>query len=209
MLTRTHISSFIGLTIFIWIVVLLIQGTAISIMDFLKPFSIVTGIMFTLATIFNKWAWAWKIFQGWYVKHPDLRGTWQVVLESEHRLPSANEKIPPIFAYVAVQQSLTSLKMRLMTLESQSKLIAHCIDQQDDGCYCVSGIYRNVPKIGLQGTKSAIHHGSFILEVHGDPPESLAGHYWTDRKTRGSMQLSNRHKMLFDTYEQAKECFDA
>lgn len=29
------------------------------------------------------------------------------------------------------------------------------------------GVYRNKPKIGFQGVRSEIHHGSFALEVHG------------------------------------------
>ena len=82
MLTRLHISSFIGLTIVVWLVALWFQGMPVLSLDFVKPFGIVVGAITLFVTIFNKYLWSWKIFKGWYVKRPDLRGTWEVELKS-------------------------------------------------------------------------------------------------------------------------------
>ncbi|MGY3568714.1 hypothetical protein [Vibrio paucivorans] len=66
--TRLHISSFIGLTIGVWLIAL----------------------------------WSWKIFKGWYVKRPDLRGTWKVELKSNWVNPETGEKAAPIYGYAVV-----------------------------------------------------------------------------------------------------------
>lgn len=208
MLTRLHISSFIGLTIVVWLLALWLQGMPVLSADFVKPFSAVVGVITLFVTVFNKYMWSWKIFKGWYVKKPDLRGTWKVELKSSWIDPETNKEIPAIYGYAVIRQSLTFLSVRLMTKESRSVLVAHSIEQQeDDDLFKLVGIYRNEPKIELQGVRSEIHHGSFALEVHGSPVYEMQGHYWTDRATKGGMKLSDRAEKLYDTYEQAEREF--
>ncbi|WP_433884874.1 hypothetical protein [Pseudomonas vranovensis] len=173
--------------------------------DFVRPFGTVVGLITFIVAIFNKYAWSWRIFKGWYVKRPDIRGTWKVELKSSWTNPETGQTVPAIYGYAVVRQSLTSLSFRLMTEESRSVLVAHSIDQQeDDDLFKLVGVYRNEPKIELQGLRSEIHHGSFALEIHGSPAYELQGHYWTDRGTKGSIKLSSKVKKLYDTYEQAK-----
>ncbi|ARP38302.1 hypothetical protein [Vibrio syngnathi] len=204
MLTRLHISSFIGLTIAVWLVALWFQGMPVLSIEFLKPFGIVVGSISAFVALFNKYMWSWKLINGWYVKRPDLRGTWKVEMQSNWVNPVTNETIPTIYGYAVVRQTLTSLSLRLMTEESKSVLIAHSIEPQEDGeLFKFVGVYRNEPKIELQGTRSEIHHGSFSLEVHGMPAYALEGHYWTDRGTKGSIKFVDRALKYCDNYEQA------
>lgn len=207
MLKRIHISSFIALTIIVWLIALWVQGNPVLEIDFIKPFSIVVGAIMIIVTVFNKYAWAWKIFKGWYVKIPDLRGAWLVEIKSSWIDPETNTQISPIVGYCVIRQTLTSLSFRLMTSESRSKSIAYSIELQSDGLYLLSAIYRNEPKIELQGVRSEIHHGSFILHIHGDPVSKLDGHYWTDRASKGSMILSHRKNKYFNTFEEASEAY--
>lgn len=208
MLTRLHIASFIGLTIIVWLIALWTQGQPVLSIDFIRPFGLVVGIIALVVGVFTKWGWAWSIFQSWYVKRPDIRGTWQVKLQSNWINPETNEGIPPIIAYIAVRQTLTTLSLRLMTPESKSCLIAHSIEFGDDGVYRIAGIYRNEPRVELQGDRSEIHHGSLLLEVYGTPPTSMEGHYWTDRGTRGTMSISARKLDVFDNFESAQAAFN-
>ena len=205
MLTRLHISSFIALTIAVWLLALWFQGMPVLSAEFIKPFSTVVGAITLFVTVFNKYLWSWKIFKGWYVKRPDLRGTWSVELRSSWIDPKTGEGIEPIHGYAVIRQSLTFLSVRLMTKESRSVLVAHSIEQQEDeDLFKLLGVYRNEPKIELQGVRSEIHHGSFALEVHGSPVHELQGHYWTDRGTKGGMTLGNKVEKLYDTYDQAQ-----
>ena len=208
MLTRLHIASFIGLTIIVWLAVLWIQGEPVLSLDFLKPFSFVVGTIGFIVWIFSRWAWAWPIFRNWYVKRPDIRGTWIIILQSNWINPNTGEGIPPITAYFAVRQTLTTLSLRLMTPESRSKLIAHSIELDEDEIYRIAGIYRNEPRVELQGDRSEIHHGSLLLEVFGTPPEAMEGHYWTDRGTRGTMKIMDRKRKIVDTFEAANNFFN-
>ena len=157
--------------------------------------------------VFSRWAWAWPVFRGWYVKRPDIRGTWKVTLQSNWKAQETGEVIAPITAYVAVRQTLGTLSLRLMTAESKSRLIAHSIELEKDGLYRIAGIYRNEPRVELQGERSEIHHGSLLLEVHGTPPHSMEGHYWTDRGTRGTLKISDRKKPIYDSFEAAEKTF--
>jgi hypothetical protein len=207
MLTRLHISSFIGLTIAVWLLALWFQGMPVVSADFVKPFGTVVGVITLFVTVFNKYMWSWGMFKGWYVKRPDLRGTWKVELKSSWIDPETNQEIPPIYGYAVIRQSLTFLSLRLMTKESRSVLVAHSIEQQDDDLFKLVAVYRNEPKIELQGVRSEIHHGSFALEVHGSPVYEMQGHYWTDRATKGGMKLSDRVGKLYDTYEHAEREF--
>lgn len=206
--TKLHISSFIGLTIVAWLVALWIQGTPILTADFIRPFSIVVSAITIVVTLFNKYAWSWKIFQGWYVNRPDIRGTWKVELSSNWIDSDTNRETTRIIGYAVIRQTLTSLSLRLITKESHSKLIVHSIEREEDGLFRLLAVYRNEPKIELQGKRSEIHYGSMLLNIYGNPPTSLDGHYWTDRVTRGSIKLQERHKKVFDTFEQAKREFE-
>ena len=125
-------------------------------------------------------------------------------LQSEWPDPNTGQAIGPITCYMAVRQSLTTLSMRLMTAESSSWLIAHKIVEENDGVFFVIGVYTNEPKLELRGDRSEIHYGALRLQVQGKPPASLEGNYWTDRKTRGMMRLSNRRTEIFSTYDEAR-----
>jgi hypothetical protein len=204
--TRLHISSFIALTIAVWLLAHWMQGMPVLSANFLKPFGIVVSVITGVVVIFNNYLWSFKLFQGWYVKRPDLRGTWRVELQSSWINPETNEVISQINGYAVIRQSLTSLSFRLMAKESRSVLVAHSIEQQEDeGLYKLVGVYRNEPTIELQGVRSEIHHGSFALDVHGNPVYELQGHYWTDRGTKGSMKLFGKVCKLYDTFEQAEK----
>ena len=209
MLTRLHIASFVGLTIIVWLFVLWFQGMPVLDAKFLKPFGTVVGVIALFTTFFNKYMWAWKVFKGWYVKRPDIRGTWRVELQSSWVNPKTGDEIEPAQGYAVVRQTLTSLSVRIMTSESRSVLVAHSIEQQeDDDLFKLVGVYRNEPKIELQGKRSEIHHGSFALEIHGFPVYELDGYYWTDRETKGGMKLTDRSEILYDTYAQAEREFN-
>jgi hypothetical protein len=206
-ITRLHITSFVAITITAWLAVLWLDGFKLSL-ALLAPIGTVVGFVALLGTLFNKYFWSWPLLKGWYVKRPDLRGTWRVELKSSWIDPSTGLGIAPIYGFVVVRQTLTSLSFRLMTKESRSTLIAYSIgEQENDDLYKLVAVYRNEPKIELRGKRSEIHHGSLALDIHGSPVSSLEGHYWTDRGTKGGMRMFERNKVLIDTFEQGTNCF--
>lgn len=95
-----------------------------------------------------------------------------------------------------------------MMVESSSELLAEEIMYAPDGTVRLYGVYRNEPILTVRD-RSPIHHGALLLDIHGNPPESLSGHYWTDRHTAGSIFLSERSSMVHDNYETAQRQFGA
>lgn len=207
--TRLQISSFVGFTIGVWLLALWWQGEPVLSTTFLKPFGLVVGAVGVVVIFFNHVAWSWPAWRGWYVNRPDLRGTWKAELRSNWRGQNGDTESVPIEAYAVVRQTLTSLSLRLLTNESRSVLVAHSIEREPDGLFSIAGVYRNEPRVELQGARSEIHHGAILLRVHGSPPMSLEGHYWTDRATKGSLVLSSRHSEMASSFADARALFDA
>ncbi len=201
---KIYISSVVFLIYVVWLFVFWLQDISVWNFYSLIPFGVVLFIIMSAVDIFDRYIWSWKILKGWYVKRPDIRGTWEVELESSWIDPKTNKKIPPIYGYVAIRQTLTFLSVRLMTQASKSELVAHSIEEQEyRDLFKLVGVYRNEPKIE-QRSVSEIHYGSFVLDIHGSPVCEMQGHYWTDRGTKGGMKLSNRVKDIYSTYEEAE-----
>ena len=239
MLTRTHISAFVGLTIFAWLFVLWVEGQPVLTLKFVRPFGTVVGVIAGISIVFNKWAWAWPCVQGWFVKRPDLRGTWQVLLKSEWINPDTGKGIDPIVGYIVIRQTLMHISVRQMTKESKSHSVSSGITKEADEISRLSVVYRNEPDINLQGERSDIHYGAFWLEAMGNSPQDsvgktnptpskweqfkhfclipfhhqgpskLEGHYWTDRKTRGTMELTDRVRPYLESYQCAHGHFSS
>lgn len=207
--TRLHISVFLGLSILVWIVVLLCQGTGINA-DHLRPFGTVVGVLVVFWLLLEHILWRVKLLHPWFVSRPDLRGTWKVTLQSNYIDPETDEQVKPLVCFMGVQQTLSTLKMHLMTPESESWLIAESILPSPNGDgYQIVGVYTNKPKIHLRGKKSDIHLGALVLDSHGPTtnPTSITGEFWTDRNTSGSMEFSEKQPKAFTRYEDAMVSF--
>lgn len=150
------------------------------------------------------WRMAW--LHGWFVKRPDLRGTWRARLVSDWRDPETERQPAPIDGFVAITQTFSSLEFRLLTAESESWfLVSEIRESMKGGGYQVFGVYMNQPDPALRGSRSEIHFGSLALDTHGDAqrPASLSGEYWTDRGTKGTMQLSDRTASVYTQFNTA------
>lgn len=211
-ITRLHVTAFLGATATIWAVSLWVNGTELS-WAMLAPFSLVVGALAGGWAAFERWVWRSRWLHGWFVKRPDLRGTWKVTLRSNFIPPGETEPVPPITCYMAVTQTLTLLQMKLMTPDSSSVFIADRIRLSPGGeGYEVIGVYTNEPSIHLRDEGvSEMHQGALRLETHGPShrPYALTGKYWTDRKTVGSMALANRVKARYSRFDDANQAFSS
>src|SRR3989339_620080 len=157
--SRLHITVFLGLAVITWGLVLLVSGTPVG-KEHIAPFSVVVSILVFLGLAFEQILWRQPWLHGWFVKRPDLRGTWRVELKSGWTDPQTVEETVLIICYMGVEQTLSKLQMHLMTLESESWLIAENIRLSPCGKgYQVAGIYTNKPQMHLRGDRSEIHQG--------------------------------------------------
>lgn len=210
-LERLHISVFLGIAVLAWAGVLYIQGAHVG-RAHLHPFGTVVGVLGVLALALEKALWHQAWLHGWFVKRPDLRGTWRVKLQSDWVNPETGERVPLIVCYMGVAQTLSRLQMHLMTRESESWFIAESISPSPSGVgYRIAGVYTNKPHTHLRGDRSEMHFGGLILDTHGpsNRPTTITGEYWTDRKTKGHMTLDVRMRKLFTRFEDAEHAFAA
>ena len=211
-ITRLHVTAFLGAATAIWAVSLWANGIELS-GELLAPFSLVVGALAGGWAAFERLGWRCRWLHGWFVKRPDLCGTWKVTLQSSYIRPGETKPVPPITCYMAVTQTLTTLQMKLMTPESSSVFIADHVRPSPSGeGYQVIGVYTNEPSIHLRDARiSEIHQGALLLETHGPShrPDALTGKYWTDRKTVGSMALGSRVKARYSQFDEANRAFSA
>jgi hypothetical protein len=207
MITRLQITVLLSLTVAVWWLVLFIQGTPIS-RQHLAPFTIVGGFLGVISLAFEHFLWRQRLLHGWFVKRPDLRGTWRVDLKSDWVNPETKKQIPSIQCFMGITQTFSKLHLHLMTPESESWSIAERIcDSVKGNGYEIVGVYTNHPHLELRGKRSEIHLGAIVLDSHGASqlrPDVLSGEYWTDRTTKGTMTLSNRTKQIYTRYEDAE-----
>ena len=209
-LERLHISIFLGLSALVWGLVLFAQRTQFG-WQHLSPFGIVVSFLVALGAAFEFLLWRWSWLHGWFVKRPDLRGTWRVELQSDWIDPATNVGVPPIVCYMGVAQTLSTLQMHLMTPESESWSIAERVSPSPNGAgYQVASVYTNRPQVHLRGVRSEMHLGGLLLDTHGraNCPDTLAGEYWTDRKTKGQMTFTDRRATIFTRFEDAEQAFN-
>lgn len=204
MLTRMQTWMIVALALTVLCTWLWLNGEQPTPRSLFGKLGLVVSLVYGGMLLFGTYAWSWRIFKGWLVKRPDLRGTWRATLNSDWKHPVTKTTISPIEAYIVVRQTLAMLSMRFFTVNARSVLIAHNIEPEPDGLFTLSAVYRNSPRIERQGVDSAIHHGSLLIEVHETKPKKLEGHYWTDRGTRGTIILEWKNDGEFTSFDDAK-----
>jgi len=209
-LERLHITVFVVIAAFVWYIVLMFQDTPVS-WAHARPFTIVVSCLVGLGLFFEFILWRLPLLHGWFVKRPNLRGTWRIELQSSYVRTGTNERIPMIECYMGVTQTLSTLQMHLMTPESESWFIAERIRPSPSGNgYQLIGVYTNEPNVHLRSERiSEIHQGAVIIETHGPSlrPSSLTAKYWTDRLTNGTMDFAARTDSVFTRFNDAQSAF--
>lgn len=203
MISRLHLSSILLAAAAIWGLALLLIGVDVK-KEWLQPFSMVIGALVLLLAAFDLFLWRARLLQGWFVKRPALWGTWRVTIKTNWGSADAAS----IDGFMCIRQTFSQVSLRLLTEESSSVTLAEQISFAPDGTVRVYAIYRNEPNIDVR-TRSSIHYGAILLDVQGTPPDTLAGHYWTDRGTAGSIILSDRTEDIYRSFITAQSHFDA
>jgi hypothetical protein len=206
MTAQRYVKAIIYAAVLIWTVILYLNHEAIN-SAWLKHLSTVITILLYAVIAFDLWLWKLPFLHDWFVKRPVIDGTWKVELRSNWQDRDTDKTIAPLEGYMVVRQTLSTLSMRLLTAESQSELIGTEIVCSIDRQYCVSGVYRNEPRFQARA-RSAIHYGALWLRIITEPSKEMAGHYWTDRRTAGEMQLTDRRSKRFQTFDSARAHYE-
>lgn len=130
------------------------------------------GFTAAIMAVYERWLWKYNRFES----VPALKESYTGVLKSSYD----NIERP---AKLEIKQTLLSVRVTLTTGESKSKSLYASISEilgEKQLTYC----YLNTPKSEFRH-RSEVHYGTAMLCV--DDPNTLAGQYYTDRKTTGDM----------------------
>lgn len=149
----------------------------------------VVSIDMLLILIFAKWGWRLRIFKTWLVPFPDLNGSWVGNIFSDWIDPKTGAGVPPIPVMLTVRQTFFHISFVMHTGEMKSHSVSEgfTIDK-DKQINLVSYIYTSKPRIVLN-QRSLPHDGAVIFEILESPNKKLNGRYWTERKTKGEINL--------------------
>lgn len=199
MITRIQLSTILIIAALLWGGALFLAGVDVQ-PEWMRPFSFVLGAIVLLIAASEKWLWRIHWLHPLFFNMPNLNGTWRVILR-----PTAPSSSPSeVEAYMVMRQTLSTIKIRMFTAESESETIAAKVYCCDDGTFTVAGVYRNTPRLSVRG-RSPVHHGSILLSVQGDPPQALSGEYWTDRLSQGELAVTGRSSRQAHSFEQGKD----
>ncbi|WP_456152181.1 Cap15 family cyclic dinucleotide receptor domain-containing protein [Jiangella alkaliphila] len=123
-------------------------------------------------------------------RRPRIDGLWEVTLkptDESHIPPEGNRG--PLRAYLVVSQSFWTAHVRQVTAESSSRSRAFFWER--DGVADVDTlafVYANEPRSGVEH-RSRMHLGTCRIDVVNLKPTDMSGVYFTDRYTKGDMEL--------------------
>lgn len=204
MIKRLHIIIMLGISVFYWAVALCILDLPITL-KFFEPFGFVVMALTVTAALFNREIWKWPLINGWIVKQPVLAGTWRITIYSDWINPDTGKKIDHIPGYLFIRQSFTHLSLKMVTAESGSESISSNFNSEENGTYKLVSVYRNIPKARVRG-RSEMHHGTLLLSIASLGNE-IEGEYWTDRNSKGSIELVSKIETICNSYDEAEKIF--
>jgi hypothetical protein len=201
--SRLFIQALVLLVAAVYLVSYLIRGLPTS--ELFAPIGAAGAVSSLFVLAFDHILWRIPKIGRKLSKRPDIRGTWRGRLASNWENPETGQRIDPDpEVYLVVRQTFWSVTANLITKESKSCSTTATIE--DDGCgqHQFVAQYRNTPRASVR-ERSEVHHGSFKLDIGGEPVDRLEGYYWTDRNTMGELEFDQRHLKAVESYAHASK----
>lgn len=201
--SRLLIQALVLVVAGVYLVSYLVRGLPTS--GLYAPLGAASSVASVFILLYDQYLWRAPFLGRLISGRPDIRGTWRGKLASTWADPETGRQIDPDpEVYLVVRQTFWTITGNLMTKESKSCSTAATIE--DDGCgqFQFVAQYRNTPRASVR-SRSEVHHGSFKLDIGGDPADRLEGYYWTDRNTMGEMEFDLRSVRATDSFKHASE----
>jgi hypothetical protein len=184
-----------------WSVVLFLAGVSVP-GAWSKVVSAIPAVVVGLFAVFDNWAWRWPKMRR-LVRRPVLRGTWQGSLVSyRFNAEGKEERTAPIPIFLVIDQSYLKLSVSLLSAESKSLTIGSFMQRTGQDEFEVYYHYANTPRMSVRD-RSPRHAGGSRIEISGLDPAQIDGEYWTDRKTRGTYEVTRASKKRYGTWAAA------
>ena len=171
----------------IWSVVVAANGVHLS-----STTSKVLGfIPLALVLLFTLWdKYLWHVYPIVLISGlPDLRGTWLGKFDSQwlDDKYKPHETTQPVA--ITVKQTFTTLSIKLVAQQSQSYSTVAAVRHLESGEFQINYEYANKPFQPIR-SKMPEHAGSSELLIATPRATKLRGEYWTNRFSRGTLDLT-------------------
>lgn len=186
----------IGLSAGLWLVLALVLDAPVD-KTWLKYVGALASVVVLLVLVFDRWAWRWLPVA--VSKRPNLRGTWKAQLAYQWPDGTATQT-KDCFIVIRQTYSTVTVDMHFDISDSHSRSAAIV---ETNGHQSLWWSYLSVAH-SLEQVDNPPHRGGAELGISLKPRLSLAGDYWTERKTRGRLTTSGRSTHLYDDYVSAQ-----
>jgi hypothetical protein len=134
----------------------------------------------------------WKLCPDFFYKLsitniPFLGGEWEGTLESDYIFPDTGESIPPISSSLYIKHKFDRIHIIMETDKSHSSSYISGITEDEGKQKFLCYLYGN--DADKDRHINPKHDGATRLRIKHDGEILLEGHYWTGRKTTGSMKF--------------------
>lgn len=179
----------------LWLVLAFVLNAPVD-KTWLKYLGGIAAVVVVLMLAFDRWAWRWVPVA--LSKRPNLQGTWQAQLH--YQWPEGTPtQTKECFIVIRQTYSAVTVDMHFDISDSHSRSAAIV---ETNGRRSLWWSYLSAAH-SLEQENNPPHRGGAELVISLKPRLSLAGDYWTERKTRGRLTTTGHTKDRYDDYKSA------
>lgn len=191
----------IAVTAITWVAAAKIFGLPDTFWEAIIPFFTAVTVTSISLFFYDRILWRYYTVRRWIAQLPDLQGVWKVTITPVKLDDQSEQSLDSVIGYAQFDQTASSLNMRLYTEDSRSTTIAYAIKEIEKSQFRLAIVYQNKPRLKERVREGTIHDGAAVYEFRGYSPEKVAGEYWTEKPTRGEIELSDRRRDEIDSYD--------
>ena len=187
-----------------WVAVAAAKGFPNTFLEAMSPFVTSIPVATFSSFVYHKILWHCWPLQQLLARTPDLRGAWKVTIRPAWVDPNTNQGKVSVEGYAQIDQTSSSLCIRLFTQDSRSDTFAFSIDEIEKEFRLIVA-YENRPRMKDRPRTGTSHQGCAIYRFRGYKPDKMRGEYWTELKNIGEIELSNRTQKEISSYDDGRQ----
>jgi hypothetical protein len=171
----------------------------------LRGYSAAIIVAFLVFALWEYWLWRLPLMQRMPGVPQCIEGTWAGTLTSLWTDPATDRRPEVKRIFLVARQTASRVTVELLTEESKSRSTIGRLSKDELGL-SLSYVYSNRPESRV-AHRSTLHNGFAFVEIFGSPATRMRGRYWTDRYTRGELELPERRTRAARSFQDATELF--
>jgi hypothetical protein len=169
----------------------------------LRGYATAVIVAILVFALWEHWLWRLPLMQRLPRVPRRIDGTWAGTLTSLWTDPATERRPDEKRVFLVVRQTASRVTLELLTEESTSRSSIARLSRDEMGL-SLAYMYSNRPDSRIEH-RSTMHNGSAFVEISGTPAMRMRGRYWTDRYTRGELDLQRRTTRAVVDFREAAE----